>query len=158
MPAESAEALVPKERPMSACLARSRRPAAVAVVLAVAASPAAADPSGLWITAKATVRISPCGEALCGTVVSLKEPNDAAGAPKLDAANADASKRSRPIVGVAILSDMKRDGGGWRGRIYNPEDGRTYAATMAERGETLDVQGCALGGLVCKTQVWRRGG
>jgi len=40
----------------------------------------AADPLGTWLTeeAKATVRIAPCGPALCGTIVSLKEPNDPA--------------------------------------------------------------------------------
>lgn len=122
-----------------------------------ASSPAAADPAGIWATPKAKVRISDCGNGLCATVVSLKVPNDENGKPKADVNNPDAGKRGRPIVGVSILSGMKRDGERWLGQIYNPEDGKTYKAYMTEAGQELQVQGCALGGLVCKTQVWKRG-
>ena len=47
----------------------------------------AAEPIGTWLTedGKATVRIANCGPALCGTIVSLKEPNDPdTGRPKAD--------------------------------------------------------------------------
>lgn len=118
-----------------------------------------ADPAGSWSTpnGKARVRIADCGGGLCATIVSLKEPKDDAGADKLDIHNADASKRKRPIVGISLLSGMKPNGDQWLGQIYNPEDGKTYKAYMTEQGGgSLKVQGCALGGLVCKTQIWTR--
>src|SRR5262249_7258632 len=39
---------------------------------------AAADATGTWLTedGKARIRIAACGPALCGTIISLKEPND----------------------------------------------------------------------------------
>lgn len=135
-----------------------RRFIAVSAVLAVvAAAPAAADPPGLWSTpgGKAKVRISACGSALCGSVVALREPADASGTPKLDINNTDAAKRARPIVGLSLLSGMRPAGERWTGQIYNPEDGKTYTAYKTPQGDgTLRIEGCALAGLICKTQIW----
>jgi uncharacterized protein (DUF2147 family) len=136
--------------------------AAMAAAALLAASPApalAADPTGNWITeeGKATVRVTDCGGALCGTIVSLREPNDPqTGRPKVDKLNADASKRSRPIIGTQILISVKPDGANkWTGQVYNPEDGKTYPASVTlQNAKTLKVQGCALGGIICKTNTW----
>jgi len=130
---------------------------AVAVLATLGAAPARADPLGLWSTpgGKAKVKISACGAALCGAIVSLREPTDETGKPKLDINNADAAKRARPIVGLSLLSGMKPDGDRWAGQIYNPEDGKTYKAYMTPQVDGgLKIEGCALAGLVCKTQVW----
>jgi len=53
---------------------------AAAFLGASLASALAADPLGNWRTddGKATVRITNCGGALCGAIVSLTEPNDPA--------------------------------------------------------------------------------
>ena len=57
------------------------------------------------------MRITNCGGALCGALVWLKEPNDpATGQPKTDKNNADASKQSRPLLGVQIVLGMKPSG------------------------------------------------
>ena len=121
----------------------------------------AGDPAGTWLTAsgKSRVRIADCGGTLCGTIVWLKEPNDDAGKPKTDQHNADASKRSRPIIGVPIVLGMKPTGtpDKWAGQVYNAEDGKTYSGSLTLTGPSkLDLEGCALGGLVCKTQTWTR--
>src|SRR5262249_53779307 len=74
---------------------------------------AAADATGTWLTedGKARVRIAACGAALCGTVISLKEPNDPqTGRPKTDKNNADAGLRARPMIGVQIVLGMKPSG------------------------------------------------
>lgn len=128
-----------------------------ALGLGLIATAALADPVGTWTTSKAKVRISDCGSGLCATILSLKQPNDEDGKPKVDRNNPDKAKQDRPIVGISVLTNMKPDGARWLGQIYNPEDGRTYKAYMTEDGGQLTVQGCALGGLVCKTQVWKRG-
>jgi uncharacterized protein (DUF2147 family) len=125
-------------------------------------SASAGDPLGKWLTesGKATVAIVNCGDAVCGKIVALKEPNDpATGKPKTDMHNADASKRDRLVIGVQIVIGMKRDGTAdkWAGQIYNAEDGKTYSGTITlVDAKTLNLQGCALGGLLCKTQTWTR--
>lgn len=134
-----------------------RLAAAAAVLVAFAPAPALSDPLGLWSTpgGKAKVRISACGPALCGAIASLREPTDDTGKPKLDINNVDATKRARPIVGLSLLSGMKPEGERWTGQIYNPEDGKTYKAYVTPQGDgRLKIEGCALAGLICKTQVW----
>src|SRR6516225_6263932 len=80
--------------------------AAVLVSVSFSKMAAAADAIGTWSTGdkEGQVRIVNCGGALCGTLIWLKEPNDpATGRPKTDKNNADASKQSRPLLGVPIV-------------------------------------------------------
>jgi uncharacterized protein (DUF2147 family) len=141
----------------------SRTAAAAWVLLGVlAASPAAAaDPHGSWLTegGKSKIRIIDCGGALCGTIEWLKEPNDPeTGRPKTDKNNADASKRTRPAIGVPIVLSMKPSGTDkWSGQVYNAEDGKTYSGNITmQNANSLKLEGCALGGLMCKGQTWTR--
>ena len=141
---------------------RIRESLAVALlVLAGCDGALAADPSGTWLTQAGTsrVKIADCGGALCGTIVWLKEPNDSeTGKPKTDKNNSDAAKRSRPLMGVQIVLSMKPAGEGkWNGQVYNAEDGKTYTGNITfTGGNSLQLQGCALGGLVCKGQTWTK--
>lgn len=114
-----------------------------AAALALAAAPAAfaQDATGTWLrdTGASRVRIAPCGEALCGTLVWLKETDGPA------------------KVGQRIFYDMKPSGAGaWAGKAFNPEDGKTYSGKMTLSGSTLTTAGCALGGLVCRSVTWKR--
>jgi uncharacterized protein (DUF2147 family) len=121
----------------------------------------AADPLGTWYTEgkDSEVRITKCGDALCGAVVWLKVPNDpATGKPKTDKENADAGKRNRPLLGVEIVLGMKPSGtpGQWKGRVYNAKDGNTYTGYFTLTGaDTAELKGCALG-FICKSQSWTR--
>jgi uncharacterized protein (DUF2147 family) len=121
----------------------------------------AADPLGTWFTAenKGQVKISNCGDALCGTLVWLKEPNDPeTGKPKTDKENADASKRSRPLIGVQIVLSMKPSGtpDQWKGEVYNSRDGNTYTGYFTVTGpDTAELKGCAMG-IICKSETWTR--
>jgi uncharacterized protein (DUF2147 family) len=123
---------------------------------------AAEDVFGRWATpgVSAVVELAPCGDGatLCGTIRWLWDGLDERGRPRLDAQNADTSLRTRPLVGLTILSGLKADlAGGWQGRIYNPEDGQTYRATVKRRGtDTLVVEGCVL--IACSKQIWRKAG
>ena len=138
---------------------------AIACVLAtgllLGADPVCADdgPVGRWMTpgAAAVVEIAPCSGAtgLCGTIRWLWDGLDDKGRPRLDTQNADTALRTRPLVGLSILSGMTRTtNGGWEGRVYNPEDGQTYRATLRRPGtDTLTIEGCVL--FICQKQVWR---
>jgi uncharacterized protein (DUF2147 family) len=122
----------------------------------------AADPIGTWHTeeGKATVRIAACGPALCGSIVSLKDANDPeTGKPKTDKNNADAGLRNRPMIGVLIVLGMKPGGTAnkWSGQVYNAEDGKTYSGSLTlQDANTIKLEGCILGGLVCKAATWTR--
>ena len=98
----------------------------------------AADPTGTWLTegGKSRVRVADCGGALCGTIVGLKEPIDpATGQAKTDKNNADAGKRDRPVVGIAIMVNMKPNGANkWTGDGYSPEEGKSFSGTFTEQG------------------------
>jgi uncharacterized protein (DUF2147 family) len=45
----------------------------------------------------------------------------------------------------------------WAGEVYNVEDGKTYSGSITmESATALKLQGCVLGGLICKGQTWTR--
>jgi uncharacterized protein (DUF2147 family) len=121
----------------------------------------AADPLGTWYTQgkESQVRITKCGEALCGALVWLKNPDDPqTGQPKTDSENSDASKRHRPLLGVEIVLGMKPDGtpNQWKGEVYNAKDGNTYTGYFTLTGATTaELKGCAMG-FICKSQTWTR--
>jgi uncharacterized protein (DUF2147 family) len=106
---------------------------------------------------KVTVKVSDCGGRLCGTIVGLKEPiSKIDGKPKVDRENPDPSKRKRPLIGLSILIGMKPDGDNrWKGSIYNPDDGRTYSASVRLDGGRMKVRGC-VAGIFCKTNNFVR--
>src|SRR4051794_29853508 len=126
---------------------------AAAMRVAMGGSAFAADPTGTWVmsNAKATVQLKKCrGEALCGNIVGLKEPVYKDGSKKIDKYNPNKSLRQRPLMGLSLLQGMEPKGENqWAGAIYNPDDGKTYSATMALRGDTMRVRGCVLG-ILCK--------
>ncbi|RMD61309.1 MAG: DUF2147 domain-containing protein [Alphaproteobacteria bacterium] len=123
--------------------------AAIIVLSAVpthAATAAAVDPTGLWLmdNRKVAIRIDTCESGLCGRIVWLKKPFDKQGRLKRDTRNPDAAARHRPLCGIEVLRGLKPAGDGvWDGgTIYNPRDGRTYAATIrAEGHDVLKVRG-----------------
>jgi len=137
------------------------RIAAVAVAVLGLSAPALSDPIGTWLTenGRSRVKVVDCGGALCGSIIWLKEPNDAeTGKPKTDKNNVDAAKRSRPIIGVPIVLSMKPNGASkWSGQVYSPEEGKVFSGNLTEQGpNAVRLEGCALGGLVCKGQNWTR--
>jgi uncharacterized protein (DUF2147 family) len=134
--------------------------AALAVWLLLVPAHADEGVLGRWATpgVAAIVELAPCPGAstLCGTVRWLWDAVDERGRPRLDVENVDGSLRARPLLGLPILSGLvPRGGGGWSGQIYNPEDGKTYNATLRRAGpDSLMVEGCVL--FICQKQVWRR--
>lgn len=112
-----------------------------------------AEPSGVWIVANgnARVRVGPCGEAYWGVIDWARNPN-------VDKNNPDPAKRSRPVIGMPILLEMKPAGPNeWKGEIYNAENGKTYDGKMSVAGpDALKISGCVFGGLFCGGQTWER--
>ena len=114
--------------------------ALISATLAVPAF-AAGGAEGIWARTdgKAKVQFADCGGALCGTVVWLRDPNGPG------------------QVGQQVFFNMRPTGAGhWTGSAHNPEDGHDYDGTMVLAGGRLTTQGCALGGMICKTVYWKR--
>ena len=122
------------------------------------ASPAfAAEPiTGRWVTQDkdAVVEIKKCGSVICGRIAKfLITPPD--GADQRDINNPDANLRKRKLLGLAILTRFSKDDDLWRGRIYDPNRGRTFRSVIRRTGaNTIEVKGCV--SFICQTQVWRR--
>ena len=120
-----------------------------------------ADLSGRWVTEGfgSIVDFQPCAskpEQMCGRMMWLWAPAPQ-GRARLDKNNPDPTLRSRPLTGIEIVSGLRETSPGvWTGgRLYNPDDGRTYTGTVRLRGGLLELKGCALN-IVCRDQTWRR--
>jgi uncharacterized protein (DUF2147 family) len=121
----------------------------------------AGDPTGTWHTAGrlAQVLIAKCADNLCGTIVALKDPIDpATGKPQTDSENEDTAKRNRPVMGIQVVIGMRPAGANtWSGQLYSPEEGKTVSGNLTLKdANTLTVQGCVMGGLLCRSETWTR--
>ena len=117
---------------------------AVFTALPVVAAPP--DPTGVWLLEanKVAVRIYDCKDGLCGRIVWLREPLDKYGRLKRDKHNPNMALRDRPVCGIEVLSGLRPAGHDqWDGgTIYNPQDGKTYAASVrAVAPNTIEVRG-----------------
>ncbi|ACB95498.1 DUF2147 domain-containing protein [Beijerinckia indica] len=128
------------------------------------------DPTGLWYTTgeDSIIKITPClanNTTFCGTLVWLREPLED-GKPKVDHENPDKAKRTQPMIGIQLLSDLAAEKDLWRGKAYNPEDGRTYNITFKvlpakghekdkTPGDSAEIEGCILR-ILCKTDGFTR--
>ncbi|MEL6913371.1 MAG: DUF2147 domain-containing protein [Pseudomonadota bacterium] len=118
-----------------------------AAVLALFGSAAAADDVlGLWKSEPGEtggfihVNLAQCGTKICGTITEVIG-ND-----------------NTSIVGRQIIADMSPNGGGAYsgGTIWAPDNDRTYRSKMQLSGNSLEVEGCVLGGAICRGQTWTR--
>jgi uncharacterized protein (DUF2147 family) len=117
-------------------------PTLIAPALIAFASPAlAAQPiAGKWLTdnGEALVEIAPCGKAMCGKVIKVLKPKPGA----------------KPSQGVAILTELKDSGSLWKGKVFNPESGKSYNAKVYRNADgTLKVEGCVA--FLCKGPTWQ---
>ena len=120
---------------------------------------AAGEPTGIWLTqaGDAKVKVNKCGGGICGVIVWLKDPiNAATGKPEVDDKNPNPALAKRPMLGLPLFSGMRASGPNkWSGEIYNADDGKTYASTVTyQEGDKLEVQGCV--GSLCGSETWSR--
>ena len=100
---------------------------------------AEAGPVGEWQTqdGAANIAIKPCGANLCGYL--------------------SWSKEGAAFVGSQVLVNMKPDGLMWAGTVVNVANGQKYAAHLSlQSAETLKIEGCVMGGMICGGQRWSR--
>lgn len=121
------------------------------VCLIIFANPTSAEPAGLWRERDGgTIRVYECDPGYCAEIASVVPPIDPkTGGPVTDRRNPDPTKRTRPLVGVSILTDTKPDGPNqWVGRLYDCDHGRTFRGRLVEVDETtIRIEGCV--GSIC---------
>lgn len=123
-----------------------RSAALAATLLAAAPAFAGNDPTGVWVndTGRGAIEIKPCGSALCGNVVWVKDPAS------------DAKGCGRQIIGQLVSTG----GGVWGGDdawIYSPEKKKKYNVEVTPLSDgTLKVKGYAGLSFLSKTMIWTK--
>jgi uncharacterized protein (DUF2147 family) len=98
---------------------------------------------GVWSRedGAARVRIAACGEKLCATNIWVK-PGD-----------------SDEKVGDVLEMKLRQgDGGGLTGEAYDKRRDLHYSMDITVNGTAMTTKGCVVGGLICKSSEWTRGG
>ncbi len=119
------------------------------------------SPVGLWKNPAQqgfTFEILPCGARLGGRLATV--PTDpATGKPLADPKNPDPKLRGQSRQGLVFIQhfpfaeDNKWD----KGKIYNPDDGRAYSATLTRKmANELELRGYLGISLLGQTQTWTR--
>lgn len=120
----------------------------------------AQDVVGKWKLSDGTaiVEVYQDGDVYNGKIVWLKNPTEPNGGPAVDKNNPDAKLRSRQLIGLNMLSNLKaKDGEYSGGVIYDPGNGKTYYCSMEVDGDVLKVRGSLdKRGLLGRTMDWFR--
>jgi len=94
------------------------------------------------------VRIRPCGQGRCGTVVW---------------ANAKAKRDSarggtKNLVGTELFRNFREVSPRvWKGKVFVPDINGVFSGTATIKDQnTLVARGCLIGNFACKSQTWTR--
>ena len=77
--------------------------------------------------------------------------------PSATCAKCSGDNKDKPLAGLLILWDTKKDGENWKdGKLLDPESGRQVAGKVEvlEGGKKLNVKGSVA--FISKTQAWTR--
>lgn len=113
---------------------------------------------GTWANEDNTAHLqfTQVGDRYFAELVWMAQPNDESGNPKKDKNNPDKNLRSRSLVGIYLIWDLKPEGKYWvDGTIYNPGKGLLAACEL----EMIDADSFRLKatkGLFSVTKVWKR--
>jgi uncharacterized protein (DUF2147 family) len=130
------------------------------LMLAPIAATFAQDVVGKWKLEDGTaiVEVYQNGDVFNGKIVWLEKPTEADGTPAVDDKNPDPKLRKRQIIGLNMLSNLKKTGTEYSGgSIYDPGNGKTYNCSMKVEGDILRVRGSLdKKGLLGRTMNWFR--
>jgi uncharacterized protein (DUF2147 family) len=123
-----------------------------------------ASPVGLWKNiddktgkSKALIRIIEINGELIGKIEKIFPEPGQTPTPKCD--KCEGALKDQPIVGLTILSGMKRDGDEYNGgKILDPDNGKVYSSKLSliEAGKKLNVRGFIGMPFLGRSQIWLR--
>jgi uncharacterized protein (DUF2147 family) len=117
---------------------------------------------GTWYTEenKSLVEIYQENGKFYAKMISLKDPIDPlTGKAKLDKENPDPKLKSRPLIGIILLKDLRYESENYwgGGEIYDPESGNTYSCRLKMNGNNeLDMRGYMGISLIGRSTTWKR--
>ncbi|MCF8294867.1 MAG: DUF2147 domain-containing protein [Bacteroidales bacterium] len=117
---------------------------------------------GKWSTenGKSVVEIYQQNGVFYGKMIELKNPIDPdTGKPKLDKENPEAKLKSRPLLGLVIMTGIKFESDNYwgGGDIYDPESGNTYSCRLKMNGnDQIDMRGYMGFSLIGRSTIWTR--
>jgi uncharacterized protein (DUF2147 family) len=133
-------------------------PAAAPPAVKISHEDDAPTPLGDWQTEgkKGSVRIEPCGHALCGYV--LNPSSKTSGETLLiNMKPKTASDKTASDKTASDKTASEKAASIWSGNIFSRDSGNTYYATMTMTSpNSLRVEACALGKFFCSGNVWTR--
>ncbi len=154
------------QRARAFALKSAKHLAAAGVLMASAAVAMAqsATAVGTWQTIddhtgqpKALIQIMPDGSGnLTGKIIKGLGPNDD---PERRCTACTDGRKDQLMLGMTIISDMKKDDDGWDGgHILDPENGKLYKCKMhlEDGGQKLVVRGYIGVSLLGRSQTWLR--
>ena len=121
---------------------------ALAAGMVLAAGAALADPVlGTWKTqvddgAYAHVRMTTCSGKICGVIARTF--------------NGSGEYESENKGKTLVINMVPRGNGKYEGKVWRPSNNKTYIGKMTLSGNSLKLQGCVAGGLLCSKQTWSR--
>ena len=104
---------------------------------------------GTWRNPRNSVHVKtyPCAGKLCGEVIWASDKQQ-------DAARKAGTPR---LIGKQLFNDFALEGQKRRGQLFVPKRGRAFPATVTiVDSDTMEVRGCALQGLICRSEIWTR--
>ncbi len=127
--------------------------AAFLIAALASSSVALAGPAGKWRVGDGTaiINVHNCGAGLCGSIDTIPE-RDAR-----DENNPNPAQRSRPLLGLPMMSLQKAGDNLWAGTIYNAQNGQNYAAKLTQTSEnSVTLEGCVAATNICGEDHWTR--
>lgn len=135
---------------------------AAAALMSPAARADNASPVGVWRNVddvsgkpRALIRITESNGALQGKVEKVfLAPNESGKCEKCEGA-----LRNAPVVGLVVLSGLKKDGAEYTGgQILDPDNGKVYSSkiSLTDNGKKLSVRGFIGVSMLGRTQIWQR--
>ncbi len=114
----------------------------MSALLAAPSTFGADDVLGYWASEGSIIHVSKHADELSARVFALMDPTYTpeeaprpVGAVRLDDRNPDPEIRTRPVLGLELLSGYRFSGKRWEGKIYDPESGNTYSSRMERDGD-----------------------
>lgn len=99
------------------------------------------DITGVWWTSdkESKIKIIKNTNYYSGNVTWLLYPLNKNGQPFHDLRNPDVSKRTRPIIGLEVLSVISSGKDKYSGKIYDAKSGKTYDVTVIVDKNLLQI-------------------
>jgi uncharacterized protein (DUF2147 family) len=116
---------------------------------------------GRWASDNSILEVAETDGVLHARIVAMLDPlykqgeDGPVGTERVDMHNPDPALRTRPLLGLDLLSQYQYKGGKWQGQLYDPESGKTYKSqiTLGSDGK-LQMRGYIGTPMLGRTAVW----